>query len=330
MGTDINRAADFAIANNGSLAYAVGPALGRERTLAWVDREGREEAIPVEPRGYENFSLSPDGTKLALDVCCDADENGIWIWDFVRNAIARLTFDPQRTLYPVWTPDGRRVVFASTRGGAAMNLFSKSADGTGTIERLTESAKDQSPAAFTPDGRQIVFWEVAETSRDLLVRSLDDAAKVEPLLATESSEAFAQISPDGRWIAYRSDVSGPQEIWVRPFPDVDGGTWQVSSGGGARPRWSTAGRELFYLSPSGQLMSVRYDTDPFTYEPAELVLEESFNTGTRFAAVYDVPPDGQRFVKIKEGASPDDAEPGQVLLVQNWLDELKRLVPVDQ
>ena len=108
------------------------------------------------------------------------------------------------------------------------------------------------------------------------------------------------------------------------------GAWQVSSGGGHRPRWSLVGRELFYLSPSGQLMSVRYDTDPFTYETPELVLEEPFNTSTQFGAIYDVHPNGQRFVKIKEGTPGNDAEPAQVILVQNWLDELKRLVPVDR
>ena len=155
---------------------------------------------------------------------------------------------------------------------------------------------------------------------------MDVDSETKPLLATESAEAYAQISPDGRWIAYQSDATGRGEIWVRPFPNVDGGPWQISRSGGSHPRWSQAERELFYLSPSGQLMSVRYEADPFTHETPVRLLEEPFNTGGQFGAIYDVHPNGQRFVKIKVGAL-DDNEPPQVILVQNWLDELKRLVP---
>ena len=159
---------------------------------------------------------------------------------------------------------------------------------------------------------------------------MDGDGALAPLVATEFHELNGEISSDGYWLAYQSDESGQYEVYVRPFPDVDEGRWQISQGGGTQPLWGPDGRELFYLSSVAQLTSVTVGTDPFTPGNPEVVLEETYyyGVGPMIGRTYDISPDGTRFLMIKQGGG-DDAAPTQVILVQNWLDELKRLVPVD-
>ena len=215
-------AAHFSVSDTGALVYVAGSSLV-DRTLVWVDRDGREEALAAEPRAYRYPRISPDGGRLALDV--RDQENDIWIWDFARETLTRLTFAPAEDFYPVWTPDGRKVAFASNRDGG-FNLYWKAADGTGTVERLTESENLQFPSAFTPDGKQLVFSEFGRQDSNLGRLSLEGSS--EPLLATEFNERNGEISPDGRWLAYESDASGQYEVYVRPFPNVEDGQWLIS------------------------------------------------------------------------------------------------------
>ena len=323
-------AANFGIAKNGSLAYVAGPQRSDvERTLVWVDREGREEALAAEPRAYTYPRISPDGTRLALDV--RDQEQDIWIWDFARETLTRLTFNPESDYYPTWTPDGLQVAFGSAREGQ-FNVYWKAADGTGTVEQLTESGSTVMPQTFSADGTQLVFRENSGSGVSLGVRSMDADGTSESLLATEFNEMNAEFSPDGDWLAYQSNASGQPEIYVRPFPDVDAGRWQISRGGGIQPLWGPAGRELFYLSPGSQLTAVSFDTNPFAIGNAEVVFAQTYVShggGVAQGRSYDVSPDGKRFLMIKEGDPSGETESTQVILVQNWLDELKRLVPVD-
>ena len=299
-----------------------------------MDREGIERALAAEPRAYRYPRISPDGARLALDVC--DQENDIWILDFVRETLTRLTFDATLDRFPTWTPDGLQVAFGSNRDGLS-NLFWKAADGTGTVERLAESANTQFPQAFSPDGTTLVVRERdPETALNIGVLSMDGDGAMKPLVATEFNELNEEISPDGHRLAYQSDESGRYEIYVRPFPNVDGGRLQISRGGGREPLWGPDGRELFYRSSSGHLTAVRIQEDPdLTFGNPEAVFEEtSFLGGFRasnpvFGRAYDIPLDGKRFLMIKEGTPADETEPTRVILIQNWTDELKRLVPVD-
>ena len=325
-----SRAANFSVSAEGSLVYTAGPTQGGEqRTLVWVDREGIEEAVTAEPHAYAYPRISPDGGRVALDV---RDQNSdIWIWDFARETLTRLTFDPANDNYPVWTPDGTRVAFASSRGGP-VSLFWKAADGTGTAERLTESKTSQSPHSFSPDAKQLVFKEAADPGFDLHVRALDGEGSSEPLLATEFIEQNAELSPNGRWLAYESNASGQFQIYVRPFPNVHDGQWLISRSGGTRPLWARDGRELFYLSPDGPLMRVPVQTDAnFVAGNAEVSFEEAYyGAGGPPGRTYDISPDGTRFLMIKEGVASDETSaPTELILVQNWFEELKRLVPTD-
>ncbi len=186
-------------ASDGTLVYlpGVAGAGGTQRTLVWVDREGTEEPLAAEARAYQYFRISPDGTRVALDL--RDEENNIWIWDLSRETLTRLTFAPEGDAYPVWTPDGQRVAFSSPRDGLA-NLYWKAADGTGTVERLTESSNTQFPYGFTPDGRHLVFREDADSSDtglDLMTLAMDGERSSEPLLTTEFAEYNAALSPDG-------------------------------------------------------------------------------------------------------------------------------------
>ncbi len=171
-------------------------------TLAERIARGPLPVQEAEPRAYVYPRISPDGSQVALSVA--DQENDIWIWSFARNTLRRLTFDPSNDIYPAWTPDGRRVAFASAREGA-LNLFSKAADGTGTVERLTESENAQFPYAFSPDGKQLMYREFhPQRGGDLVVRSMDGDGSSEPLLVTEFNERNAEVSPDGRWLAVPS------------------------------------------------------------------------------------------------------------------------------
>ena len=211
-------ASQFSVSDTGSLVYVSGQTT--KRTLVWVDREGREEVLKVEPRAFSHPRISPDGSRIALAL--RDQEEDIWIWDLARETLTRLTFAPGRDSYPVWTLDGQRLVFSSDRDGS-QNLYWKAADGTGSVERLTKSESDHFAYAFTPAGGQLVFLELGEQGADLGVLTLEGSS--EPLLATEFDERTAALSPNGRWLAYESNDSSQYEIeiYVRPFPNVDEG-----------------------------------------------------------------------------------------------------------
>ena len=324
-------AADFVISRQGTLAYVPGRAGGLPfipRSLVWVSRQGREEPIKAPPRTYTTPRLSPDGTRVAVDI--RDQENDIWVWDLAREGLTRLTFNPGPDGNPVWTPDGRRIIFNSTRAGVG-NLFWQSADGTGSAERLTTSQNLQFPNSISPDGKSVVFnTQVPRTGRDLYLLHLDrDKAQPEVLLETTFTEANAEISPDGRWLAYQSDESGQEQIYVRPFPKVNDGRWQVSTNGGRTPVWARSGRELFFADGAGFLISVPVQTaQAFSAGNATKVFETRYYSSSGIGSrPFDVSRDGQRFLMIKDSAGTgQDTPPVSMVVVLNWFEELKARV----
>jgi serine/threonine-protein kinase len=322
----VNRfgAGQFDVSRNGTLVY-MPRGLSQVRTLVWVDRQGREQPIPLPARGYQLARLSPDGTRAALEI--DGD---IWTWDVGRDTITRLTFDPAPDQFPIWTPDGRRIVFGSDRtNNGQANLFAQAADGSGTVERLTESPNQQFPMSITRDGARLVFRESAP-SLDLLVLPLNDPSRrAQPLVHTTFAEQNGEVSPDGRWLAYESNESGRFEIYVRPFPNVEGGRWQISTDGGIQAEWSRKGDELFYLAAGGAVMAVPVNAGSGwnAGNPAKLFDDRYFHgggVGGGFGRTYDVSPDGKRFLMIKQAG--DSTDTAAFIVVQNWFEELTRLV----
>jgi WD40 repeat protein len=228
--------------------------------------------------------------------------------------------------------DGR-LVFSSPRDGA-MKLFTQAADGTGAVTQLIESPNAQRATALSPDGTRLVFSENnPETDEDLMQLQLDGAHEVTSLVHTPSVERNGEISADGRWLAYEANDSGSFEIFVRPFPDVTRGRWQVSTGGGRQPLWSRNrnGPELFYLAPGGALMGVGVGsraTWPAAV-PAKLLDVGRYYTGTggQTGRSYDIASDG-RFLMIKPGGGSElTPAPTSLVVVQHFDEDLKRLVP---
>lgn len=319
------------LATTGALAYVPGRVgLGAQLLLVWVDRMGREESLSTPVRNYAYARISPDGTRVALDI--RDQEQDIWMWDLARQTLMRFTFDAANAQYPMWSPDGRHLVFRSERAGA-YNLFWQAADGTGAVERPTESASTQYPYSMTLDGTALILrQDTAQAGSDLFLLPLvpRGGGALQPLVQTMFAELNAELAPDGRWFAFQSNESGRDEIYVRPFPDVAGGRWQVSTSGGRTPLWARTGRELFYRSAGGAVMGVRVEPGPaWRGSPSTQVLPARYfdDSGTSGRA-FDVAPDGRRFLMFKEDGG-EGAAPPQIVVVQKWFEELKRLVPTN-
>jgi serine/threonine-protein kinase len=274
----------------------------------------------MEPR------FSPSGHRLALSL------EDIWIYEMNHGAMTRLTFAPGFDAYPVWSPDGERLAFVSGRAKGPFseigNLFWKRADGTGEAERLTESDNYQRLGAWSPNGKVLAFIEASrETNFDIWVLPLEGEHEPQLFLRTPFSEAYPRFSPDGRWLAYQSDESGRLEVYVQPYPGP-GGRWQISTDGGVHPLWGPE-NELFYRW-GDSMMVVSYSVEGESFragKPREL-FQGQFRLGSRPSA--DISPDGKGFAMLKKVTAEEGVtEPTQAILVTNWFEELKRLVPTE-
>ena len=250
-----------------------------------------------------------------------------------------MTDAPANDQFPVWTPDSRRVLFASSRAGV-QNLYGQAANNTGTVERLTTSPNSQFPTSMSPDGTRLIVREtVPTTGNDLRVLRLDPPTalgagpstpagtprQTEPLLQTTFTKDNGEISPDGHWLAYQSNESGRNDISVRPFPGVDAGHWTISTSGGTRPLWARSGTEMFYLDGAGAMTRVPIQTTPtFSASTPTTLFDTRYYAGGSGRA-YDVSPDGQRFLMIKNNGGTDQAP--SMVVVLNWLEELKAKIP---
>lgn len=283
--------------------------------------------MALEPRRYAWPRLSPDGSRLALDIL-ETGNRDVWSYDLKRHALTRLTFNPADDRRPLWTRDGQRVVFTSLRDGQ-FNLFWQAADGTGQAERLISHPNPGRTAfSFSPDGKKLAFQEIKpETGYDLHLLLLEGQPTSRPLLQTPSNESSPAISPDGRWIAYSSDESGGSQIYVRPFPETDKGQWQISTKSGNSPLWSPDGRELFYQDGEAMMVVAVETTGSFSPAPPKLLFTGKYDRGGGLRN-FDITPDGRRFIMIKEtGPTLDPSARDQLTIVLNWFEELRQLVP---
>jgi Tol biopolymer transport system component len=311
--------AAFSVSANGVLAYR--SSLLMESELVWLDRSGKRLGSVGRPLAFRDFELSPDGSRVALDPFDGANQD-VWTVALLDGRLTRLTFDPEIDHFPIWSPDGRRILFDSHRGGRG-DLYVQGADAPGSEvlqlgwnDRVSESAGAED---WSPDGAYVAFSNSSvEKASDIWILPLRDGGEPFPFLATRANEHDARFSPDGRWLAYQSDESGRSEVYVRPFrgaPAAGGVKWQVSTAGGGQHHWRRDGKELFYLDLEGNLMAAEVTTAGQLAVGAPAMLFASPGPRGGFGTSFAAAPDGHRFLwRLRPPGSK--SEPIQVFV--NW------------
>ncbi|HTS26950.1 MAG TPA: protein kinase [Bryobacteraceae bacterium] len=316
------------VSRTGILVYrrGGGSASGTE-TVQWVDPAGKREPLWAKPGVYSNLPrLSPDGKRLALLV---NDVGGVdeWVYDLQRDTTTRLTFSGTASTTPTWSPDGQSVVFGRNGKG----LLWTRADGASQPQALTQSKNTQVPFSFTPDGKRLAYFEIAETGQIWTVPLEEQggqwkAGKPEQFLKSQSFDQFPMFSPDGRWLAYASNEQGRYDVYVRAFPPPSsgqGGQWQISNSGGTLPHWSRTRNELLYSS-GDQIMAVSYAVkgDSFVAEKPRVWIAKLGG------GAWDLAPGGERVAVLTPVDTPEASkQEHEVVFLFNFFDYLRQRVP---
>lgn len=330
-----NGGAQVAVSASGTLVYLPG-----EETsgvpIHWMDRDGKTTPLRSVPANWTALQFAPDRRRLALQINVVGAGADIWVYEWERDLFTRPFTDPGNHANPVWTPDSRRIVFGSTPANqGTLNLYWRRADGVGDAQRLTNSPYGHVPVSWHPSGKFLAFAELnPKTNFDLLILPMDgdEASGWKPgQPAVFSSSRFEErnpmFSPDGRWIAYQSNESGRNEVYVQPYPGP-GGKWQISTGGGVFPTWSRTARELFFGTPTQQIMMTSYEVEgsAFRAEKPQLWSDARYKPRGPFRP-FDLHPDGKRFALAPVALAPDGATQDHVTLIFNVFDELRRTAP---
>ena len=327
----------FHVSRTGTVLYAAGrPSTqsGLQNEPVWITRDGQEMPVDsgwslqaVTTVGNAGLSISPDGTRFAFSVVePGGDGSHVVVKQLPTGPASRLTFDGSQNIRPSWSVDGSEILWVSNRSGR-QTIWKKRADGSQGAQELLASDRGVWEALWTPDGEWLVFRtdDLAPGRGDILARRTSgDTADVE-LVATPAEETSPTVSPDGRWLAYASDESGAKQIYVRPFPDVSAGRWQVSINGGWEPTWAHNGRELFFRDRAGLNVAVVSTADGFRIEGVRQLFPLSeqhvSNDDHRY---YGVTPDDQQFLFLRSEVGSLSADIEAIVLIENWFEELKR------
>jgi len=317
LGIDSVGLAHFTASEDGTLVYRAGQT--RNRQLLWVDRGGKELDAVGDPAEWGDLWPSPDGRRLVVDLSERSTRPDLWIRDLIRGTTTRFTFDPASEIAPLWSPDGRRVVFSSNRSGV-FNLYEKDAAGTGEERELLTSENLALVSDWSRDGRFLLFYsQDKDTDWDVWALEMQGERKAVPIVKTKFAELRPGLSPDARYMVYQSDESGRAEIYVVDFP-TPSSKWQVSTSGGRQPYWSANGREIFYLTLDNALMAVGVEGGTtFTAGAPQRLFPARLQPAT-LRSQYRPSPDGQRFLTLaplgRESIMP-------MTVVLNWTEALK-------
>ena len=310
----------FSVSSEEVLATQTGKGASLSQ-LTWFDRGGKPAGTIGMPESFNNVRLSPDGRRVAEDQTdTDGRNIDIWIREPLRGATARLTFDPSLDQDPIWSPDGKKILFTSNRNQLGFHLYLKNVDGSGSEEKVAD---------FGP-GLQVNPWDWSRDAKYILFRKANELwyltwpeRVAKPLLQEKWTARNAQFSPDGRWVAYASNETGNMEIYVSSFPNGNG-KWQVSSAGGQEPRWRQDGKELFYLSAEGKMMAVAVKTGSGFESGSPVALFQTHRrqpVSAQDFSSYDVSGDGQRFLILTK---VDEAKAAPLSILLNWASEMER------
>jgi len=320
--TGINAgASDFGVSETGSVAYVTSHR--RVSTIVMVDRDGRVNPLPLPAGTYFGVALSPDGTRLAYT--SSRPDPDLFVYDLTTRSTIQLTRGGT-SQWPVWTPDGRRIAFASTRTGASQ-LFWIAADGSGPEEQLTKTEYAHAPRSWSPDAQRLLLDEAHGMVGGQILHMQD--GQLTPAVPERVRAVQGDLSPDGRWLAYSSNESGRNEVFIRTLSEP-GASVRVSRDGGEAPLWNLNGGELFFrhdddvmvvdVRPAVASRSERRDATLVVGAPRQLFSGTFLEGG--WISNYDITPDGRRFVMIK----PDDTapQPSAITVALNWVETLPK------
>jgi len=307
---------NVAVSATGLLVYS---SSATSSQFKWLDRAGKSLSAVGEPGAYGSFRLSPDGRRAGVSI----DRPGgtdLWLAELERGIFSRFSSNPGTNIYPLWSPDGRSILWTS---GGRRNLLRKDSSGApGSEQRITQSSNYQFATDWSRDGRFVLYFELApQTQRDLWILPVTSdgrpapGTEPRPYVRTPFNEDYGRFSPENspRWVAYVSDESGRNEVYVQSFPEPRGAT-QISTGGGRHPQWGPDGRELFYLAPDDRLMAVTLKLDSGSVEPSAPHALFPVAAAETFYSPYEAAPDGQRFLVR---ATPKQAAQPLTVIV-NW------------
>jgi serine/threonine-protein kinase len=305
----------------------------------WIGRDGSVTVIDPEWRfnpGNNNrgISLSPDGSRVVLNM----GEGGspgqnIWVKQLPRGPFNPITSDPVENVRPTWAEDGRHIYYISRRGGhpdanQQADVWRTRADGIGDPELVLDHSTNIWEVDFAPGGEWLaarVGGQINQIgARDVAIRG-PDHEMLQPVIASDADEKAIAISPDGRWLAYESDDTGTNEIYVRPFPNVDDGRFPVSQRGGTMPKWAHGSNELFFVDGSRTMMAAHFDTAGGVFRVTELEMlfplpDDIFYNFNEHYALYDVAPDDQRFIWMRSTLNDVSFD---TMLLEDWAVELE-------
>jgi Tol biopolymer transport system component len=338
-GDPASGAGQFDFSQTGTFVYRGGKAPDQVWPVEWLESSGKTSPLLSTPAAYITPRFSPDGQRLALAVGRSRGRD-IYVYDWRRDAMLRLSFGAQDNLssYPVWTPDGKHIVYRSAPSSGGSSIEWLRSDGSGVGQRLFESKLQVLPYSFSPDGRLLAYFELtSETGSDVWTRQLDlsdpdhpKAGKPKQFMHSTANQIWPSFSPDGRWIAYASYESGQFEIYVRSF-SAAGGRWQISSSGGAHPMWSRTSRELFYTNLDNRIMVADYAAaaDSFMAGKPRLWSNTQIRD-TGGPTNLDLAPDGKRFVVFPAPEGPAQAGSVHITFLLNFFDEVRRRAPAGE
>jgi Tol biopolymer transport system component/tRNA A-37 threonylcarbamoyl transferase component Bud32 len=315
---------DLSLSDLGTLVYAT-EGLNAAEQFVWVSRTGQVDVVDPQWNDveFESFDLSPDGTRAAVTIV--GGRADIWVKQLDQGPKSRLTFGGEANFAPSWTADGHYVSYVSLRDGRT-SLWRRRADGVGAEELIADPGRGIPETRWSRDGRWLLLSLAGPPSQDIFVMRLGEDSVPRPLLAEPHDEGLPSLSPDGRWLAYVSTETGEAQVFVRPFPAVQDGKWQISTTGGDAPVWSRDGRELIFRDTDRKGV---YTVD-MTRGPSEarvrklltLPAESQFETNGLNGHMLEISPDGRRFLMVLQGRGDQS---GDLVLVQNFFQVLRAI-----